>query len=285
MSTPPPPQNPYAQQPPFPPHNPYAQQPPPGPYGQQPPTLQGPYGEQPPAPQGPYAPHPQQPYGWDAPPVVPPPKKRRVGLVLGIVGGAAGVVVAMVVALALIGGKAESGFPEARFQLTLPKTLVDGRFELAQDLSDSEGQQVEDEADGAWDAKISDAVVGQYSLGGDQTKGVLVLSGMYGRFKNTDEARASILRGAAEAEGVTVAVGPKDFTQDGSPTVSCQVLTQEKLGATMTYPMCAWTDGNTGATVAQTTAETAAQDPSDVKLDFYAKLTLQIRFETVKPIN
>ncbi|GCB51937.1 hypothetical protein SNL152K_9293 [Streptomyces sp. NL15-2K] len=128
-------------------------------------------------------------------------------------------------------------------------------------------------------------MVGQYSLGGDQTQGVLVLSGMYGRFKNTDEARAGMLKGAAEADGVTVAVGPKDFTQDGSPTVSCQVLSQERLGATMTYPMCAWTDGNTGATVAQMTAETATQDPSDVKLEFYARLTLQIRSETVKPIN
>lgn len=286
------PQNPYGQQPP-PPPGPYGRQPPPPPYGQQatppqgpyarqPPQSPGPYGQQPPGPQGPYAPYAQQPYGWGAPPVVPPPKKRRVGLVLGIVGG---VIVSIVVVLALIGLLAESGFPAAKFELTLPKTLLDGRYELAQDLSDSQGRRIKDEADGAWDAKVTDAVVGQYTLGGDQTKGVLVISGMYGRFQNTNEARDNMLKGAAEADGVTLAGGPKTFTQDGLPTVSCEVLTQKKLGTTMTYPVCAWTDDNTGAMVAPMTEKTATQDPSDVQLSFYARLTLQVRSETVKPIQ
>jgi hypothetical protein len=216
--------------------------------------------------------------------VPPPSKKRRVGPVLGIVSGGVGVVVAIVV-VALIGLNAEGGFPEAKFALTLPKTLIGGRFELAQDLSDSKGQKIKDEANGAWDAKVTDAVVGQYSLGGDQTKGGLVLSGMYGRFKNTDEARGNMLKGAGEADGVTVAVGPKDFTQSGSPTVSCEVLQQKKLGTSMTYPVCAWTDDNTGALVAPMTAKTAAQDASQVDLRFYARFTLQVRSETVKTIK
>lgn len=289
MSTPPEPQNPYA------PHTPPA----PGPYAPQPPAPQGPYAPQPPTPQGPYAPyggqqqpappygapHPQQPYGWGAPPMAPPPKKRRVGLVVGIVGGVVGVVVAIVVALALIGQAAGGGFPEAKFRLTLPETLADGRFELAQDLSDTEGQKVLDGADGAWDAKVTDAVVGQYNQGGDDTKGVLVISGMYGRFKNTDEARDNMLEGVSTADGVTVAVGPKDFTQGGSPTVSCQVVTQKQLGTTLTYPVCGWADGNTGAAVAPIAAEAATQDPSDVDLAFYAKFTLQVRSEMMKPIG
>lgn len=278
---PPPPQTPYGHQPP-PPPGPYGQQPFPGPYGQQPPP--GPYGQQPQAPQGPYAAYPQQPYGWGAPPMAPP-KKRRVGLVLGIVGGVVGVVVVITVALALIGTAAESGFPAAKYRLTLPKTLLDGRFELAQDLSDSQGRKIVDEADGAWDAKVTDGVVGQYSLGGDATKGVLVVSGMYGRFKNTDEARRNMLKGVGEADGVTVAVGPKDFTQSGSPTVSCEVVTQKKLGATMTYPVCAWTDGNTGAAVAPMILKNATQDPSEVDLALYARMTLQVRSEAMKPIT
>ena len=275
MSTPTPPQNPYVQQPPVPvpiPPLPPAPQGPYAPYGQQP---AGPYGH-------PYA---QQPYGWAAPPVAPPPKKRRAWLVLGVTGGAVGVVLAILVALALISQTAESGFPEARFQLTLPKTLIDGRFELAQDLSDSKGQSIEDEADGAWDAKVTAAVVGQYSLGGDDTKGILVFSGMYGRFKNRDEARHNMLKGVGEADGVTVAVGPKEFTQNGSPTVSCEVVTQKKLGTTMSYPVCAWTDANTAAAVAPMTAKAATQDPSDIDLAFYAKFTLQVRSETRKPIG
>ncbi|MEO3874778.1 hypothetical protein ABGB18_38835 [Nonomuraea sp. B12E4] len=268
MSTPPPPQPPYGGQPTPPPPRPAPYPPPPGPQ---------PYG----------APYPQQPNpAWGgAPPFgPPPPKRRRVGLVLGLVGGGLGVVVVIAVALAVIGLRSGSGLPDARFALTLPKTLIDGRFQLAQDLSDSEGQKIEDEA-GAGYVEITDSVVGQYTLGGDQAKGVLVLSGMYGRFRDTNVSRENMLKGAAEADGVTVAAAPKVFTQKGMPTVSCEVLTQKKLDTTVTYPLCAWTDDNTGAAVGVITPKSAAQDPSTIDLQFYAKLTLQVRSETVKAIT
>jgi hypothetical protein len=213
-----------------------------------------------------------------------PPPKKRVGLVLGVVGGVLGVVVAILVALVLIGAKAESGFPEAEFALTLPKTLIDGRFELAEDLSDTEGQKIENEADGAWDAKDIQGVVGQYYLNGDAAKGTLTISGMYGRFKNADDARDHMLKGAGEADGVTVAVPPKDFTDSGV-TISCEVLSQKKLGMTISYPACAWADGNTAAIVAWTTQKSLTQDPSDVDLRFSARMTLQVRSETVKAIR
>ncbi|WP_405869389.1 MULTISPECIES: hypothetical protein [unclassified Streptomyces] len=288
MSTPeppPPPQGPYGSQ------NPYGQQPPPqgpyaaGPYGQQPPAQPygqapvPPYGQQPAPPYG--APYPQQPYGWG-----PPPKKRRVGLILGIVGGVVGVIVAIVVGLAVIGAKVESGFPKAEFALTLPKTLLDGRYELTDDLSDTEGQKIEKEMDGAWDAKVTDSKVGQYSLGGDTTKGQLVISGMYGRFQHTDQGRKGMLKGVGETEGMTVAVQPKDFQPGGSGiTVTCEVVTQEQLGTKLTYPVCAWADGNTAAVVAEVTEETITQSPSDVDLEASAKTTLQIRSETRKAIE
>lgn len=259
---------------------PYPQQP----YGQ-PPYGQPPYGQQPPAPPYGAAPYPPQPYGWGAPPpVFPPPKKRRVGLVVGIVGGVLGVGVAIVVALALIGERVESGFPEADFTLTLPKTLIDGRFELAADLSDTEGQKIEQEADGAWDAKDTVGVVGTYALNGDATKGTLALSGMYGRFKNTDDAREGMLRGAGQATGVTVAVPRKDFSE-GGVTISCEVITQRRSGVEITYPTCAWADGNTAAAVAWTTQKNLTQDPADVDLAFSAKMTLQVRSETRKAIH
>lgn len=93
MTTPPPQQNPYAQQgggnpyaqqpqTPYgpPPQGPYAQQPPQGPYGQQSP---GPYGQQPPGPYG-------QPGGFPGAPVPPQaprrtPKKVIRNIVLPIV--------------------------------------------------------------------------------------------------------------------------------------------------------------------------------------------------------
>ncbi|WP_405844089.1 hypothetical protein [Streptomyces sp. NBC_01518] len=268
---PPPPQ-----QPPYP-QQPYGQ-PPASPYGT--PYPQQPYGQ--PVQPG----QPGQPYGWGAPAPMfpPPPKKRRVGLVLGVVGGALVAGVATVVALALIGQKVDSGFPEADFALTLPKTLIDGRFELASDLSDTQGQKVEEEADGAWDARDTVGVVGTYALNGDASTGTLALSGMYGRFKNSDKARVSMLKGAGEASGVTVAVPRKDFAE-GGVTISCEVLSQRKSGVTLTYPTCSWADGNTAAAVAWTTAKTLTQDPEDVDLALSARMTLQVRSETRKAIH
>ncbi|MFI9176043.1 hypothetical protein [Streptomyces lincolnensis] len=228
-------------------------------------------------------PAPQGPYGWGGlPPMAPPPpKKSRVGLILGIVGGA---VVAVVGVLALIGSTvARSTLPAAEFSLTLPQTLLDGRFELAEDLSDSQGAAMEKEAEGAWDAKVTEAVVGQYSLNGDPAKGVLVLSGMYGRFRNADHMSRGMLKGAADADGVTVTEGPRGFPQEGSPTVYCEVLTQEQAGTTTTYPLCAWTDDNTSATVVPAVT-TAAQDPAAMPLAAYARMTLQIRSEARKPL-
>jgi hypothetical protein len=84
----------------------------------------------------------------------------------------------------VIGVKVENGFPEAHFALVLPKTLLDGRYELAKDLSDSVGRRIEKESTGMWDAKITQGVVGESSLGGDPAKGALVITGFYGRFKH-----------------------------------------------------------------------------------------------------
>lgn len=291
MSTPPPPPNPYASEPP-PSLGPHGGQPGPaqGPYPPQPGPAPGPYGPYPPQPvppqaaygPGPHAPsYPPSPYGWAG----PPPPKRRVGLVLGIVGGVLGAVVALVVVLVLIGRAAVGGFPEAEYRLTLPKTLADGRYALAQDLSDTQGRQIEDEADGAWDAKDLRAVVGQYNIGGDNSTGVLLLSGMYGRFKNTHQMRVHMLHGATQADGVTLLRGPKDFPKDGEPTIGCEVLKQEKLGASIVYPVCAWGDGNTGAAIAVTDEDSMTQDASDVDLASYAEFTRQVRSDTVEPIG
>ncbi|MFI9807434.1 hypothetical protein ACIHEJ_24240 [Streptomyces sp. NPDC052301] len=276
--------------PPQQPQSPYGQQPPQNPYGQQSPQPQAPYGQQPPGP-GPYGspypqqqPYPQQPYpAWGAPPMAPPPKKRRVGLILGIVGGVVVLLVGGLVALGAIGAGLESGFPEAKSKLTLPETLVDGKYHLAKDLSDTEGKKIESEADGAWDAKDTHGVVGSYDVGGDATKGTMVVSGMYGRFKNADAARRNMMKGAAESDGAKVAVPAKDFHL--AVTVTCEVVTQEQMGTKITLPMCAWADGNTGATVAVVNTPLLSQNPSDVDLESLARQTVKVRSEAVKPIG
>jgi len=267
--------------PPQPPDNPYGPPPTSGPYGQQPypGPPPGPYGQQPPPP----FPYGQQP-AWGAPP--PPPKKSRLGLILGIVGGVVVLVVAGVAALLWIGVKSDTGFPEAEYKLTLPQKVLDEKYELAGDLSGAEGQAIEEEADGAWDARDTKAVVGQYSLGGDQAQGTLVISGMYGRFKNTDLARDNMMEGAAGGEGAKVAVKPKDFKPAGSDvTVTCEVLVQTQLGTEVTIPVCGWVDGNTGASIAEITAETVTKKPTEVDLAAAAETAVKIRGEIRKPIG
>ncbi|MFF0010010.1 hypothetical protein [Streptomyces sp. NPDC005374] len=287
------PQNPYGQQFPQAPQGPYA----PGPYGQQQPygapPVQQPQPQQQPQYGNPYpqqppygAPFPQQqPYGWGAPPVAPPPKRRPLMVILAVVGG----LVALGVAGSLMRGVEETGtpFPAAEYTLDLPKTLLDGRYELDQDLSDSPAaRSIEKEADGAWGYKDLKAAVGEYTLGGDQAKGGLVVSGMYGQFKHPDRMRESLLSGAARGEGIQLAVSAEDFHPEGADgiTVTCEVLTKGQAATAMTVPVCAWGDGNTGAAVAELAPDTMNQDPFKVDLDKAAATTLRIRSEMRKPI-
>ncbi|MEV7288770.1 hypothetical protein AB0O01_30225 [Streptomyces sp. NPDC093252] len=306
---PPPPGSPYGQQPPVgdpygqqpPSDNPYGQPPSPGhAYGQPPPQPPGaypqppaygdqPYGQPtpPPPPQGGYG-QPQQP--WGAPPMgppAPPPRKKRTALILGIVGGVVALVVVVVAGLALIGNEVvEDAFPEAEYQLTLPQTLLDDTYELSEDMSDTQGRAIEDEAEGAWDAKDATAVVATYSLGGDEAAGTLIVSGMYGRFLSVDANRDNMMDGAAAADGMEVAVPPQDFTPgDSGITITCEVLTQTSMGTEMSIPTCGWMDGNTGATVAEVTPELIATAPEDVDLEAAAASALKIREEMRRPIG
>jgi hypothetical protein len=213
----------------------------------------------------------------------PPPKKRRVGMILGIVGGALGVVVIGIVVVAMFGSEVDKSFPAAEYKLTIPQTVLDGRYTLTEDLSGTQGKEIEDEADGAWDARDTKAAVGQYAATDPAKKNAgVVISGMYGRFKNTDLARKNMMQGAAKSDGAEVAVPAKDFKPAGSDvTITCQVLTKQQA----TIPMCAWADGNTGATVAEITPEIALQAPSEVDLDAAAATAAKIRSEIRKPIG
>ncbi|MFE9636403.1 hypothetical protein [Streptomyces sp. NPDC006463] len=267
---------------------------PPGPYG----PTQPPYGGQqyPPQPSHqqryPGQPYPPQPYpgqgAWGQPPMGPP-RKNRTGMVIGIVAaslvalGALGFVVNLLNEAGSVASGA--GFPEAKYRLTVPKTLLDGKYQLVQDLSDTQGKEA---LKGSYDSKIRDPkpAVGQYTS--DSPKGVsaLVISGMYGQFKDPEGARKKMLGGAADAEGATLAVPARDITPSGSDiTLSCQVLTARQDGVESTLPMCAWADENTGASVAFVTPETAQQRPGSVDLAKVAETTLKVRAESRQPVG
>ncbi|MGW4162805.1 hypothetical protein [Streptomyces sp. NPDC004788] len=276
-------------------------QPPPGP---QPPPHPaygpGPAPAHPPYPNPNPNPHPNQapnPYPHQAPypyayPYPPPQKKHRTGLTLGIVA-------ASIVGVGLLswigngglrdtagsGSRSGSAAPAATHRLVLPKTLLDGRYTLTDDRS----EQTTAELAGASEAVIEDpkGVLGQYTTAGENGAGVLIVSGLYGRIKDPDLAREKMLKGAHEAAGTTVRVPPKDVTPPGADTtVTCQVLsTEQSGGGRATYPMCAWADDNTNASVVETTSRTAGLDPDSIDLTAAARTALKVREETRRPLN
>ncbi|MFF7754743.1 hypothetical protein ACFZCP_37160 [Streptomyces sp. NPDC007971] len=222
-----------------------------------------------------------QGHPWGTSPIVPPPpKKNRAGLVLGIIGGGILVVsVSALMAFVLIERVLDGGFPQDRSILTLPRTLLDGRYELAQDESGTLGRTLEKDWARSWDAKAAHGVVGVYDPAGDD-HGTLVVTGMYGRFKHTAQVRARVLANRGEADHVTLLVPPRDVTPSGSAvTVDCEVLRRTwSDGKHLTYPVCAWADGNTWARVAQMTLN--ASQNADLKVA--AGTTLRIRSAMVK---
>ncbi|MGW3623794.1 hypothetical protein [Streptomyces sp. NPDC000880] len=261
--------------------------PPPNPYTQP---------QYPQYPQQGYAPQPQyqQPYpgtggpayGWGAPPPQPPKKNQGPKIALITLACIAGVFAFAWFGNNVVGGGSggsSGSFPQAEYQLTLPETLLDGEYKLGEDQSDKR----QDGLAGTSDANIRDAKAAVAQYLSTSESGVLVISGMYGRIKDPDEARTSILEGAGESDGSTIAVPAKDFTPAGSEvTITCQVLTTEQTGGgTSTLPMCAWADDNTNAAVGLTNVQIAKQSPEEVDLKAVAEATLKVREETRKPIG
>lgn len=211
---------------------------------------------------------------------------RNVGVIAATVVGlmAVGFVVNRVnEAGARAGG---SGFPAARYRLTVPKTLLGGAYQLSEDLSQTKGKEA---LKGTYDPKSRNLqpATARYTSASPTQPGVLALSGMYGQFKDPAGSRRKMLQGAADSNGARMAIPPKEITPAGSGiTLTCQVLTSvQDGGATATLPMCAWADENTSATVAVVTAETAGQNPASVDLDQLAGTALKVRAEARQPIN
>lgn len=272
------PQGPYG--PPEPPPNPYAQQPRPYGYPQQPPPSPYGYPQQPGVRPGmPGVPGTPGVPGW---PPQPPPRKKRTGLIAGIV------VVALLAAggiafgvAQLVDKGADAAFPEAKYRLVVPKTVLDEEFTLSQDMSDTEGKEIEDTPDPS--IRDGEAAVAQYA---SDEGGVLVLSGMYGRLATPGFMRGKIMQGAADAEGAEVVVPAKEFTPDGYDiTVECQVVQSKEGGTATNMPMCAWGDDNTAAMIALIRPETGEQDPKAIDLEKAARETARVRAEVREPIG
>ena len=275
-------------------------QPPQGPYG----APQGPYG--PPQPQpNPYAQQPapgqQHPYGYPQAPApqpwgavpggpgFPPPRRSRPGLIVGVVVGALVVAGGVAFGVSRLMGAADDGklpgtraFPPAKYELTVPKNLLDGDYTLQEDTSATDGKDIEETRDPT--IRNPKGVVAQYT---SKDGGTVVVSGLSGRIKYPETTRDQIMDGAAETDGMTVVVPAREFRPAGyGITIACEVVRSKDDGTdSNTLPMCAWGDENTASFVAVVTTETVLQDPEEVDLAEAARQAAQIREEMRRPIG
>ncbi|MFE3162522.1 hypothetical protein [Streptomyces sp. NPDC059224] len=200
-----------------------------------------------------------------------------------LVGGGFLLIVALPATLVLVGERVEDSFPRAASSLTVPPALLHGRFTRTRDDSSTLGRTLQNGWRHSWDAEDVHGVVATYKPESGE-RGVLVVTGVYGRFKNTDRTRSHVLadNGSKDTK-VTVVVPPQDDTPAGSRIhISCDIVTRRRAdGGTLTYPVCAWADGNSWASVADTTLSGSV----NLDLKTAAGTTLRIRSEMETPIR
>ncbi|MET7714711.1 hypothetical protein [Streptomyces sp. NPDC005407] len=218
---------------------------------------------------------PQQPPRLDEP--VPPPRRNRTRKVLAIV--AAGVVLLGGLVLAVIRIGSSDGFPDSEYRLTEPRTLADGEYQLVEGL----GWMVDEGFRLSPDSNFRNprGAGGQYTAADGKA---LTVTGGWGLIRDPDEARGSMLRGPATADGTTLAVPAMDMTPEGAPVeIICQVLVTTNGDTRATNPMCVWADGNTKASVELMLP--GLHKPEEIDLAELAQLTLDIRAEIRQSIT
>jgi hypothetical protein len=262
-----------------------ATQPPPQPGGFGP-VQPGPYA-QPAFPQQPGV--PSQGPGWGVPPMglpmgpPPPPPKPSNGA------KAAGVVLAVVLGLGLVAGTLVFAFARARsasdaasryhgptYTLTLPATLLDGRYTRGRDLSDRLASTRPSNG-GAFARQVEyKGAVYTSSTGDDQ----LLVTGLSSKMTIPSYPKHSILDGMEDNSDATVEVPRRAFRPDtGEDPLECEVLAKDKDGLHLVVPVCSWIDGHTQAAVTETGARSAGRAAADVDLEAYAKKVARVRSE------
>ncbi|MFJ4437184.1 hypothetical protein [Streptomyces sp. NPDC088923] len=217
------------------------------------------------------------------------PRKSKRPLFLGVGAGVALLVVVGAVLATRGGGGGsdpDAGFPQVHQRLAPPAALLDGAYTRDQDLSRNEGAKINTEARGARDVRDASAVVVTYVGGAaDGGGGSLVVSGFNGRIREPGDTRAAMLKGAAGAKGAKLLAPAKSFGGDAEAKtgVSCQTMSTTQGSVTVVFPMCAWADDNTAATVAEITPKSVAAKTADVDLAAAAKRVAQVRSEMTKP--
>lgn len=208
------------------------------------------------------------------PPMGPPPRKSNTGKVLGIVGG----VVALVVVGGIVAGVMMSGAGGTKYKTVVPKTLVDGKYTLTKDLSDTVGAQVP--RNGSYAHNMT-TVGGQYQSGAKS----LVLLSMYGSVSDPTEAVKQTIHGMESSGGELVVPKHEERPHGTKEPVYCGVLVKLQMGQKFTAPFCTWADSSTTGNVMETDADRIDVDPFSVDLEALAEKTDRIRSEIKVPIG
>jgi hypothetical protein len=219
-------------------------------------------------------------------PPQPVPRKKRTGLIAGIVTGSLVTLGAVGYALVQVVGPVklpDGNWPEATHQLTAPGTVLEGSYALAQDASDTEGQQIRR---GINDHRVRDRGMTVTSYLTKDGESALQLNGLYGKIKEPDSVRVEVLTALEEpSEGDTFYLPPNDFHPAGHDvTVRCAVRDMAE-NRPVTQVACAWADPNTTAVALFTSTTLDAQKPEQVVLDPYADLTARLREDVRQPLS
>ncbi|MEV5511101.1 hypothetical protein [Streptomyces orinoci] len=242
--------------------------PPPPPTPPQQPYPANPYGAAAP----PY-PHPQ-PYPWGGPPVPPPRRGLGPGAITAIVlGSIAGVVCLGLLATVLLAHSDDTSSP--RYRLTVPKSLLHGRYTLDEDMSQTLADHLGSRS--GPNERHMKAAAGKYSSSGDPQ--LLLASGLYGQIRNPKRALASMLKGMSEADGAHINTAPRELTPSGTEEpITCEVLGYTRYGAPGTLTVCGWSDHSTVATV-------SSPDSHHPDLQAAAKRAADVRNEMRVPLQ
>ncbi|MEU1309089.1 hypothetical protein ABZ419_09365 [Streptomyces cinnamoneus] len=282
-----------------PPPPPQQPQQPPTPYPAPPQAPGYPQAQAPGYPQA-QAPGYPQPQGWGP----QPPRDKRLGA-----GGIIAIVVASLLGVTALGGVARyltshghdssqderpapasaeaprgSGGSEPpgraepsprRYRLTVPGTLLGGRYTLTKDVSRTIDDGIAGQRNSVNERNMK-GVGGQYTADGGEQE--LVTGGLYGEIANPRRTLDSMFQGMNGNPGVTVTTPPKDITPPGArEPVTCERYSVTRPGGSGFVAVCGWGDHSTVATV-------SLPGPDDrADLEALAKQTAEVRDEMRVP--
>ncbi|MDH2392745.1 hypothetical protein QCN29_28985 [Streptomyces sp. HNM0663] len=180
-----------------------------------------------------------------------------------------------------------ASFPPVKYRLAIPRTLLDGEYMLIEDNSQETDAEIGRSGSGIHpEARNVKAAAGSYNGTSKVSHSGLVVTGMYGQFKNPEQQRYGLMDGLRKAEGMSEPKPPQHITPQGSEVdFECTVMMSEDPEGTATIPVCAWGDDNTAAYVAFVTPASAEQHPESVDLDQIAQKVLEIRRDMRQQIS